>query len=461
MLDKTILLQELNDFNPWWKGSFPTEGRLYHRHGFASLLKLLPLEPIVAVTGLRRTGKTTLLFQLLHHLIEHEKISPQRICRYQFEERLIPPTDRDLDLIIRTFLESILNEDIHTTKRTFFFFDELQFVEGWQAVLKKYYDLNKHLKFFVSGSSSLFLRKATRESLAGRVFEEMISPLSFREYLEMTGQFQDDMPHTQFSFNELDDKLFETYRQMFSLHQEKREKAFTTFMVRGQFPEAVSFPDSSLVFRYLRESVITKIIEYDLPKLYGFRKSGELATLLFSLAKETGNILEYSNLAAEIGISLLTIKEYISAFKDSYLLDLLFSYTKKHRRGPRQLKKGYIVSPNFTCALHGMNEFNLINNPVMGHLVETEVFNHLRQHHPISFWNSKGKEVDFLLSLQKELLPIEVKYTNRLRKEDLADTLFLMKKKKLSAGLVITKHIFDSVTVDGKRLYMIPAWIVM
>jgi predicted AAA+ superfamily ATPase len=388
-------------------------------------------------------------------------VPPKRICRFQFEEKLIMPKEEDLEAIVRVFLKNILGEDIHTSERVYFFFDEIQFVEGWQGVLKKYYDLNKNLKFFISGSASLFIKKKTKESLAGRTFEESVPPLSFGEYLAIGRRGRVEGLQVLGDIFSLGKHSIEELRVSFAKNMESAPPEFERYVAIGQFPEAIGLADPVLVQKYIVNSVITKVTEYDLPKLFGFRKTEELGLLLSVLARETGNILEYGNISSEAGIANNTLKEYVGAFSDSYLHDIIFNHTKKHRESRRQLKKGYIASPNIACAVMGLREENFRNNPVVGHLVETAMFNRLHERYEdISFWNERGREVDFVIISGGSIVPVEVKYKEAIGKKDYDGLCSFMTKKKVPCGVMLSKNQLDIVVASGCAIYVIPAWMI-
>jgi predicted AAA+ superfamily ATPase len=207
--------------------------------------------------------------------------------------------------------------------------------------------------------------------------------------------------------------------------------------------------------------VVAKLVEYDLPKLYGFRKPAEIALLLDSLAIETGNRIEFGNLAQEVGIALNTLKDYLSAFTESHLVRLLYNYTKKHREAARQLKKSYIASPNLTCAMHRLTEENLRRNPLLGHLVETYIVNRFTEYHErIAFWQRRGNEVDLVIPTKAGLIPIEVKYRNSFQIKDLASLQAYFSKVEPPFGILITKNLLEQRTLNDKSLYLIPAWMV-
>ncbi len=127
---------------------------------------------MMLLVGLRRVGKTTLMFQLIEYLIT-QNIERDAILYYSFDNQ------QELDDVINYYLK-ISNKDI-TKDTLYFFFDEIQKLPDWQNKIKLYYDMYPNIKIVLSGSSSLFLRST--ESLAGRIVTTTIKPLFFDEYL--------------------------------------------------------------------------------------------------------------------------------------------------------------------------------------------------------------------------------------------------------------------------------------
>ncbi len=134
---------------------------------------------MVLVTGLRGVGKTTLLHQVIQHLLD-SKVESRRILYFSFDEERF-----DIGDVIQTYLTQVLRRDIADLDRVYFFLDEVHKVEDWEGKVKVYYDLNPNIKFFLSGSASLTLSSKAKESLAGRLYEFVLKPLTFCEYLEM------------------------------------------------------------------------------------------------------------------------------------------------------------------------------------------------------------------------------------------------------------------------------------
>ncbi|MGB9613403.1 MAG: AAA family ATPase, partial [Candidatus Margulisiibacteriota bacterium] len=173
------LRESLNFYNPWWRtGRVPDELKLvYQRPILRKLISYLNLDRIVVLKGPRRTGKSTLLYQIIDSLILNG-VSPQSILYLSFDDI---DARAELSLIIKAY-EEILSKNIAETKETYCLLDEVHFLDNWSFQIKKYFDRKFPIKFIVSGSSASLIKKGA-ESLAGRTVEEIILPFSFKEYL--------------------------------------------------------------------------------------------------------------------------------------------------------------------------------------------------------------------------------------------------------------------------------------
>lgn len=289
----------------------------------------------------------------------------------------------------------------------------------------------------------------------------MVCPLSFKEYLSLNPNHRMELMEGEFDLSKDPDDFIRSQKTFYAKNRDLAPTLFETFLIRGQFPEIVSWEDVSLAHRYIRESIVAKLIEYDLPKLYGFRKTDELGLFLSILARETGNFFEYETVAREVGVAQNTLKEYLNAFRETALVDLLYNFTKKHRLAKRQLKKSYIASPNLTCAIHNLTKENLMDHPLMGHMAETVIVNLLKKkYQQVFFWNQRGREVDVVVPFHRQLIPIEVKYRNRIIKDDLKIIKHFLLENDSPYGVVITKGDCYRETIEGKPLYFIPAWML-
>jgi hypothetical protein len=158
----------LQDFNPWWKtGKVSPEFSGRKRKIFDEVIKYIDKRQIVLFTGLRRVGKTTLMYQIIEELIKKDT-DPYHILYFSFDEMRC-----DLEEIIKQYETEVLQDDI-SKKKVYIFLDEIQKLEGWPSKVKLLYDSNPKLKIFLTGSAQITMWQGTRESLAGRFFDFIV-----------------------------------------------------------------------------------------------------------------------------------------------------------------------------------------------------------------------------------------------------------------------------------------------
>ena len=157
--------------------------KLLPREILAKVIPFLEAENIVLLTGARQTGKTSLLYLLIRHL-RNKGILPSRIVYFDLENIY------DFSLLqnlkdFNDFWQILKDKGAEERKRVFVFIDEIQHLKSPSSFLKYLHDHYKpRLKFIVTGSSSLEIKKKFTDRLTGRVYRFVIRPLNFREFLE-------------------------------------------------------------------------------------------------------------------------------------------------------------------------------------------------------------------------------------------------------------------------------------
>ncbi|MBI3009297.1 MAG: AAA family ATPase, partial [Candidatus Omnitrophica bacterium] len=177
------LLDVFREHSPWWQThQIPKEKNdLPERQLLKQLKEEIENNRITAITGPRRAGKTILMYQLINWLLVESKIKPTNILYL-----LCDDPDFSLLLLERTFgdiIKTYLNEFSTKRKKVYIFLDEVHVMEDWEKWLKKFYDFDYPIKFFISGSSALHIKKKSKESLAGRLLEYTLLPLDFKEFV--------------------------------------------------------------------------------------------------------------------------------------------------------------------------------------------------------------------------------------------------------------------------------------
>src|SRR3990167_9033010 len=261
---------KLEEFNHWWiKGKVDSELALpFKRDSYKEIEKYIDKKFIVAITGLRRVGKTTTIYQLIKDLIK--KTKTENILFFSFDENNVKISE-----IIETYKE-IHKKDFREEK-VYIFFDEIQKLNNWENEIKKYYDLYPKLKFIISGSESLFIRKKTKETLAGRIFEFTLTPFTFREYLR---------------FNKIEKSEFK--------YETKIKPLFNKFAEKGGFPETFSFETNKDFKEYIRALVVDKIVYKDIPRMFKLENADFLRVLLELISTNPGMYIVYQDIPIEV-----------------------------------------------------------------------------------------------------------------------------------------------------------------
>ncbi len=451
MVNKELILKEIYEQNLFWnkdKEGLFFEKTIYRRKLFFTLLDYIAERQIVSIVGLRRVGKTVLLKQLIRHLIDNKKINPKNILFLSFDEVLV--ADKlTLSDYLSVYLENIRPDE---ERMVFIFLDEIQYIDKWQHILKRYYDTRANIKFVISGSSSLFLRKKTTESLAGRIYEFKLDILSFSEYLGLTGKdsaFIKDYARSAVEIKKIDINELSRKRSgienFLAARGNEAQKYFKHYLSFGQFPETAAEPDAVKAAKYIKESVYKKTIEYDIPRIFDVDKIGALKFLYEILINETGNTIELQNIASETGINQKTLSDYLDFLGQSMLADIIYSYAKSFRKSRRSAKKIYVASTNF-CRLDG-NSSPPVNDQAFGHLAETYAFYFLKNNFShVATYRVRGREIDFVaaddLRDNRNFLFVEVKYREQAREKELEFLKNTSQKISSRPYLALTKNEF-------------------
>ncbi len=410
----TKIWDTMQDFNPWWKKPFSIDYR--EREVYAEIKKYLKMPQILSLTGLRRVGKTTIMLKIVEDRIS-QGFEAEDIQYFSFDEF----KREDLRNILKEY-ERRMEKDLRSG-RYLLLFDEIQKLENWENQVKTIYDaFGKRVKIIISGSESLFLRKTSRETLAGRLFEFKISPLSFREFI---------------SFKNLSPKPI-------SLYEKELEKSLEDLILTQGFPELFGVKDKEIIRKYIQESIVEKVIYRDLQSMFNIRDISAIESLLNIFMDSPGQVVDLSDLSKELGITRQTVSLYLTYLEKSFLLRKLYNFSKNRRKAERKLKKYYPSILSFGLL---SNEDKLSKSKVLEWLV-------VNQTDAEFFWRDPYKhEVDIVLT-GKRTMPVEVKYGKVEKKGILA----FMKKFNLKEGLIVSSDIEDKLKVKGNEVKVIPAY---
>src|SRR3989344_4964719 len=409
------IISYMREFNPWWEGKFKLEYK--EREIYLKIEKFLEMPQIIALTGLRRVGKTTIMLKIVEEWLS-SGFDPQNIFFFSFDDFKCS----SLRELVGEY-ERVNNKKL-SDERFLFLFDEIQKLDNWQEQVKIIYDLYKNnIKIIVSGSESLFIRKKFKESLAGRIFEFKIDTLTFKEFIKFKGV---------------------SYKSL-ELYKKEYYKLFEEFIISEGFPELCGIKDKEKIKMYIKEGIRDKVLYKDIPSLFKIEDISILNSILENITENPGQLIELSSFSSEYKISRPTLANYLRYLEDSFLIKKLYNFSKNKRKIERKLKKYYpaLISINLIFSEDLLSKSKVFENVLINQLKAD------------FFWRDPYKnEVDMILDDGK-IIPVEVKYGEI---KDIKSLLKFMNLFVINKGFVISREQEKRQISDGKEISIIPAW---
>lgn len=412
-MQSDILIQLLLD----QKDNFNRKRQLIERD--LDLKPYLKTMQVVVITGVRRCGKSSLLYLIKGKL----KLDNDAYCYVNFDdERLIPQT---------SLLEEVYLAHIALYKSDpVFFFDEIQNIPNWEKFVNRMYE--KGLKVFVTGSNANLLSSEIATSLTGRNKTIRLFPFSFKEYLVYRGQ--------SVAVNRL------TSAAISRIHADFKE-----YMKLGGFPLVVQENDLELINNYFQD-----ILYRDIVARYRISQVNELKQIALYLASNTGKLFSFSTLQSISGLkSTNSVKSYLHFFEESYLFFYLKKFDYSVKKQIMNSRKVYVIDPA-VCNRLG---FRFSENK--GRILETIIFLQLLRMNREVFYHIGKKECDFIiqegLTVTKAIQVVyELNDTNS--KREIEGLLEAMKVYGLDTGILIVSDIQVKSGTIPDQIEVIPAW---
>lgn len=332
-------------------------------------------------------------------------------------------------------------------EKAYVFIDEIQRKENAGLFLKGIYDMSLPYKFIVSGSGSLELKAKLPESMAGRKQLFTVDPVSFEEFVNFKTSYK------------YEDKLAD----FFALEAGKTERLLSEYMVFGGYPRVVLAETASTKQRQMEE-IYRSYIDRDIHGLLHLEKSDAFTSLLKIIASQIGNLVNFTELSSTIGIDQKTVKHYLWYLEHTFIIKKVTPFYRNTRKEITKAPILYFLDIGLRNWLLGLLGLPEIPAPLSGHLFENVVFNILRTQldrtpAQIHFWRTRDQaEVDFVLEIGLEVIPLETKYT-KIRKTKLTRSFrnFLAKYKPKKGYVVHLGEKFET-EVDSTKITGIPVY---
>ena len=394
-------------------------------------------DKIITIAGVRRSGKTSLMFQCMEQLLA-SGVKKSNIIYVNFEnERLMATKATDLDNLIIAHSMAFTPEE----GLIYLFLDEIQNVENWDKWVRKIYDLHKY-RIILTGSSSELLSLEIATALAGRNLSYIVYPFSFREFAKAKGM------------NEEKESLKYSTKKGLVL------KELDEFLEYGSFPEVALAKDANRKMELL-SSYFDAIFFRDIVKRYRLRETGDLGVFLRILASNYAAYFSSTkayNYFCSVGlkVSRKTILNFLEYAKSVFFAATLEQYHKSPKKRFARQQKTYVIDLGLSKLFGEIDKGRALENAVF-----IELLRRRRIAEPIYYVKLKsGKEVDFTVSERNQNL-LQVSYdvsSSETRKREISALLEAAKIMQQNECTIITYDYENEETIDGVRIKFVPFW---
>lgn len=389
---------------------------IYPRKILNSIKKQINSKEIIVLTGIRRSGKTTLYRMLFNSLKTDNKVFLD--MENPIEQKIFEETDYN------NILFNLSEFNINPKKKLYIFLDEIQAMPSAIKAIKYLYD-HYNIKFFLTGSSSFYLKNLFPESLSGRKFVFEIFPLDFEEFLI----FKNQVHKFAKTFTQKD-------KQKNLIAYEKTKKLYEEYMQYGGFPSVVLSATNEQKKLRLND-IFKSYFEKDVKMLADFRQINAFRDLILLLMQRVGSKIEISKLSVEIGVSRETVYSFLSFLEATYFAYFMRPFSKNVDKEVSGSRKVYLCDNGF------INNFAKISS---GALFENSVFLNLKKYGKLNYYEKRSRgKIDFILN-NKIAFEIKTKGAS-----------FDIKKLKKIAGSIGIKQCYLLTKEFDKKDNFIPA----
>jgi uncharacterized protein len=360
--------------------------KIFKRNSLTEIVKFLHTDDVLVLHGARQVGKTHILYWLENFLKEKNQITHYMDLE---DSRLV----KILDSGVENFLQYLKTKNlIFANKKTFVFIDEIQYLKNPSSFLKLLSDHHKNIKLIVSGSSSFEIKHKFQDSLVGRSINFEIFNLSFDEFLKFK--------NTNIDLSQAKNFLDITLKELKKYYQE-----YTLF---GGYPKIVLENNLEIKEKYLQQ-IIDTYLKKDIRDLGKIEDIEKFNKLLETLASQSGNLLNETEISNTCKIARPTLQKYLFILENTYIIKLVKPYHNNIRSELFKTPKIYF----YDSGIMQMLWLKTLQKQIIDNVFETSIFGELVKNfgrEKIFYWRTKDKkEIDFILRCKNEILPIEVK----------------------------------------------------
>lgn len=383
------------------------------------------LKKVVVLYGVRRSGKTFVLYDLFKSL-------PNESLYIDFEdERLVNFEISDFEILKEGFLE--LNPHLIDKRKTFLL-DEIQNVDGWERFCRRVAE-KENVSVFVTGSSSKIMPREVHTSLSGRVWSVEITPFSFREYLKAK-------------------KIIVDKDFIYGSEKILLKKYFKDYLKWGGFPEIVFSKNEFEKTKILKE-YLSSIFFKDLVERFRINNISLLNVMIdsvFSLFSQKFSLTSfYKQFKDRLPFSKDSLYNYYKCFLQSMLIFEVRRFAESIYKRMRNPAKIYLVDIGLA---------KRVTSQDWGRLLENVVFIELMRKTSKIFYFQEQRECDFVVEVKGGLSAYQVCYelTEENKEREVDGLVVCCKQLGLKKGFILTFDQEEKLNKEGINIEIVPVW---
>jgi len=403
------------------------------------LKSLMDIRHALILSGVRRSGKSTLMHQLMEYLVKEKGVPPKNVV-YLFLEDVLVQQYLSLGWKLLEQLYAYYLETYNPAGKVYLFLDEIQGVKEFNRWVSTRYERQEPIKFILSGSRRALIESESATVLTGRNVLINVYPLNFYEYLLIKNI-------KVIEENDIKSVRNANFEQQLSiLHH------LGNYLYEGGYPEIVLAQGEdvkrAVAGTYYRDTVTRDVL---IPN--SVRNSLEVEVLGLQIMADFTKTHTYSSLARPQKLSVDTVKTYLDYFAKAHLFfeSTHFSYKTKETQDIQRPRKIYVVD-------NGLRNFNVPTlRPDLGQCAENAVYMDLRKSNvAVHYWKGK-KEIDFV-TMSPKLSFYNVSYTDTPNKRETEGMVEGLTEFNIKSGVVLTKNYYNTKEIEGKKIEFLPLW---
>ncbi len=377
------------------------------------------------VIGLRRAGKSTLLYKIVQDLVS-QGTNWNQIIYINFEdERLSEFSVNDFNDILSVQAEM-------SDKKGWFFLNEIQNIDGWEKFARRMADSKEHT--FITGSNAKMLSAEIENRLGGRYLTKYVTPYNFREFLKAK-------------------KIDYSEKSLLGTKDSgKIKREMENYFYFGGFPENLEYKDK----REYVSSIYQKVLLGDIAARNGIRNTNGLRLLMKKIAESVKDEVSYSKLhntlkTIGVGISKDVVIDYVGYAQQSFLIFAIRNYFSKFV--DKETTPKYYFNDNGLLNLFlNKEEPRLLEN-----LVAINLFNKYKNQ--VYYLKGQNLDADFFIEETGEVIQVAYSFSNVSDDRETRSLLEVAKSIKAAKRfIIITFEEEKEIIMDGIKIEVIPVW---